>query len=343
MIKKSLLLVASFALLFFSASAQKKVIPNKQTAVVGFYNLENLFDTIDDPNTNDQQHLPDGDYQWNTERYQRKLANMSQAISEIAKDYGGPVALGVSEIENEAVLLDLCNQPSLKKFNYGVVHHDSPDRRGVDVALLYQKDRFKVLAKVPYRLVTADTSFRTRDQLLIKGVIDGTDTVHIIVNHWPSKLGGEQRSMPKRIAAAELSKHITDSIMNVNPYAKVFIMGDLNDNPDAKSIMTILRPAKSVKKLEFGGLYNPMYKLYMDGIWSYVYRDEPNVIDQIIVSYGVVHPKSGYHFVRAEIFRANFLLTKTGSYEGTPCRTYAAGTYLGGYSDHLPVYVLLEK
>lgn len=315
----------------------------KSTAVIGFYNLENLFDTIDDPNTNDADFLPDGSYQWNTERYERKLANMSKVISLVAKEYGGPVAMGVSEIENERVMLDLVNHPYLKSFNYGVVHHDSPDRRGVDVALIYQKDRFKVIDKVPYRLVTADTSFRTRDQLLVKGVIDGIDTVHIIVNHWPSKLGGEKRSMPKRIAAAELSKHISDSIMQSNHAAKVIILGDLNDNPNAKSIVNFLGAKSKAKETNVDQLFNPMYKLYMDGIWSYVYRDEPNVIDQIIISYGLLNAQTGFKYSGVNIFRANFLLTKSGSYEGTPFRTYAAGTYLGGYSDHLPVYIILEK
>lgn len=340
MMKKGLLLIAVLLCVIVTAKGQSE---QRNSAVIGFYNLENLFDTINDPLINDEQFLPDGDYQWNTERYQRKLANMSKVISMIAADYGRPVALGVSEVENEQVLIDLVNHPNLKPYNYGVAHHDSPDRRGVDVALIYQKDRFQVIDKVPYRLVTADTGFRTRDQLLIKGVIDGYDTIHIIVNHWPSKLGGEKRSMPKRIAAAELSKHISDSIMQSNPAAKVVIMGDLNDNPNAKSLLNFLGPKKKAKDTHVNELFNPMYELYMKGIWSYVYRDEPNVIDQIIVSYGLLHTKVGFQFSSAQIFRANFLLTKTGSYEGTPFRTYAAGTYLGGYSDHLPVYIILNK
>ena len=341
MIKRSFWVFAMICMFCFMLSAQNKT--DHQTVIIGFYNLENLFDTINDPNTNDEQHLPDGDYQWDTEKYNRKLQNMSYAISQIAKEDGGPVILGVSEVENERVLIDLVNHPNLKPLNYGVIHHDSPDRRGVDVAYIYQKDRFKLIDKVPYRLVTSDTSFRTRDQLLIKGVIDGCDTVHVIVNHWPSKLGGEKRSMPKRMAAAELCKHISDSIMLSNPKAKVIIMGDLNDNPNAKSLMNVLRPKTKAKDVEVNQLFNPMYKLYMQGIWSYVYRDEPNVIDQIIVSYGLLNAQSGYRYAGVSIFRANFLLTKTGAYEGTPFRTYAAGTYLGGYSDHLPVYITLQK
>ena len=336
MLKKITLLALSL-LMMAPLFAQKG-----QNAVIAFYNLENLFDTENDPLINDEQFLPDGDYQWTPERYQRKLENMSKVISLIAKEYGGPVAIGVSEIENRRVLEDLIATDNLKPFNLGIVHYDSPDRRGVDVALLYQKDRFRVIHSFPYRLITEDTTFRTRDQILITGIIDEIDTVNIIVNHWPSKLGGEKRSMPKRIAAAELSKHISDSLMHANPAAKVLIMGDLNDNPDAKSIVNYLQAKGKVKDVGVNQLFNPMYKLYMDGIWSYVYRDEPNVIDQIIISYGLLNATKGFKYNSARIFRASFLLTKSGSYEGIPLRTFAGGNYLGGYSDHLPVYLILD-
>lgn len=338
MIKKSIILIFVLSITIAACFAQEH-----KHAVIGFYNLENLFDTENDPLINDEQFLPEGDYQWTPERYQHKLTNMSYAISRIAADLGCPTLIAVSEIENERVLRDLVNMPSLKPYNYDVAHHDSPDRRGVDVALLYQKDRFKVLYQYGYPLITSDTSFRTRDQFLIKGILDGTDTLHLILNHWPSKRGGEKRSMPLRIAAAELSRHISDSIMQANPAAKVVILGDLNDNPNAKSITEYLKAKGKMQDVGVNELFNPMFKLYKDGVWSYVYRDEPNVIDQIIVSYGLLHPQSGYRYSSVAIFRANFLITKSGSYEGYPLRTYAAGTYMGGYSDHLPVYIILEK
>lgn len=336
MLRKITLLALSL-LMIAPLFAQKR-----DNAVIAFYNLENLFDTENDPLINDEQFLPDGDYQWTEERYARKLENMSKVISLIAKEYGGPVAIGVSEIENRRVLEDLVATDNLKPFNLGIVHYNSPDRRGVDVALLYQKDRFNVIHSHPYRLVTEDTNFRTRDQLLVTGVIDGIDTVSIIVNHWPSKLGGAKRSMPKRIAAAKLSKYISDSIMHANPAAKILIIGDLNDNPDAKSIIQHLEAKKKPKDVGVNQLFNPMYKLYMDGIWSYVYRDDPNVIDQIVISYGLLNAEKGFKYRSANIFRANFMLTKTGSFEGVPLRTFAGGNYLGGYSDHLPVYLILD-
>ena len=338
MIKKTLSIILILICIIASSYAQEK-----KQAVVGFYNLENLFDTENDPLIDDEQFLPEGDYQWTPERYQHKLTNMSYVISRVAEDLGCPTLLAISEIENERVVRDLVNMPSLKPYNYGIVHHDSPDRRGVDVGLIYQKDRFQVLYSYGYPLITSDTSFRTRDQLLVKGILDGTDTLHLILNHWPSKRGGEKRSMPMRIAAAELSRHISDSIMQVNPAAKVIILGDLNDNPNAKSITQYLGAKGKIKDVGVNQLFNPMHKLYQDGVWSYVYRDEPNVIDQIIVSYGLLHPQSGYRYNSVQIFRANFLITKSGSYEGYPLRTYAAGTYMGGYSDHLPVYIILDK
>ncbi|MBQ7735669.1 MAG: endonuclease/exonuclease/phosphatase family protein [Bacteroidales bacterium] len=334
---KKITLLALSLLMIAPLFAQKR-----DNAVIAFYNLENLFDTENDPLINDEQFLPDGDYQWTEERYQRKLENMSKVISLIAKEYGGPVAIGVSEVENRRVLEDLVATDNLKPFNLGIVHYDSPDRRGVDVALLYQKDRFRVIHSYPYRLITEDTNFRTRDQILVTGIIDEIDTVNIIVNHWPSKLGGEKRSMPKRIAAAELSKHISDSLMHANPAAKVLIMGDLNDNPNAKSIVEYLQAKGKVKDVGVNQLFNPMYKLYMDGIWSYVYRDEPNVIDQIIISDGLLNAQKGFKYKDARIFRASFLLTKSGSFEGIPLRTFAGGNYLGGYSDHLPVFLILD-
>ena len=336
MLKKITLLALSL-LMIAPLFAQKR-----DNAVIAFYNLENLFDTDRDTILNDTQFYPEGEYMWTEERYHTKLANLSKVISLIAKEYGGPVAIGVSEVENRRVLEDLVATDNLKPFNLGIVHYDSPDRRGVDVALLYQKDRFRVIHSYPYRLITEDTNFRTRDQILVTGIIDEIDTVNIIVNHWPSKLGGEKRSMPKRIAAAELSKHISDSLMHANPAAKVLIMGDLNDNPNAKSIVEYLQAKGKVKDVGVNQLFNPMYKLYMDGIWSYVYRDEPNVIDQIIISYGLLNAQKGFKYKDARIFRASFLLTKSGSYEGIPLRTFAGGNYLGGYSDHLPVYLILD-
>lgn len=317
---------------------------NKKNAVVGFYNLENLFDTENDPTKNDEQFLPEGDYQWTPERYQKKLENMSSVICLIGKEYGGFVVLGVSEVENKRVLDDLVATDNLKPLNLGVCHHDSPDRRGVDVAFLYSKDRFQIIGTNYFPVKTEDPNFITRDHFLMTGIVDGTDTVHFIVMHWPSKLGGEKRSMPKRAAAAQTARHIADSILATNINANIIFMGDFNDNPTAKSLKEYLKPKNKVKEVEKGDLFNPMWKMFQEGIGTYAYRDTWDVIDQIVISSNLVNPVSNtYKFVSAKVFRKNFMLSQTGSYIGYPFRTYAAGSYQGGYSDHFPVYIILEK
>jgi len=208
-----------------AANAQDKT----KAACIAFYNLENLFDTIDDPRTNDAEFLPGGTNHWTSERYLTKLSNMAFVISKIGGEIikGGPTLLGVSEIENKGVLEDLINTPPLKGLGYGIVHYDSPDKRGVDVALLYKKAAFKVVNTTSNRLtMPGKTDWFSRDQLVVSGELDG-EMIHIIVNHWPSRGAGPEY----RAAAAALSKKLTDSLQQINPDAKVFIMGDLNDDP----------------------------------------------------------------------------------------------------------------
>ena len=317
----------------------------KKEAVIAFYNLENLFDTEDDPLTNDAEFLPNGANQWTPERYQKKLENMSSVISLIGKENGGVVVIGVSEVENRRVLEDLVATDNLKPLKLGVAHHDSPDRRGVDVAFLYSKERFQLLDTKAFPVITDDTSFRTRDLFLMSGVLDKTDTIHCIVMHWPSKIGGEKRSMPKRIAAAEAARRIADSLFAANINANIIFMGDFNDNPTAKSVKEYLRPQVKIKDVQKGDLFNPMWKMYQDGIGTYAYRDNWDVIDQMIISYNLINPvrNNSYKYVTTKVFRKNFMLTQTGSYTGYPFRTFAGGAYQGGYSDHFPVYIIFSR
>lgn len=318
---------------------------NTQKAVIAFYNVENLFDTINDPNKNDDEFLPEGSYQWTGERYSRKLHNLAQVISLIGKEEGCPVVLGVSEIENATVLQDLTQQPELLPYKFKVAHHDSPDLRGVDVAFIYQSERFEMLALNAHRLVIPEKPyFITRDQVVLTGILDNTDTVNFIVNHWPSKRGGEARSLPLRIAAAQLTRSIVDSLFAINPNANIVIMGDFNDNPNAKSFSQALKPVNKIKDVKPGDIFNPMAALYQKGLGSYAYQDSWNMLDQIIISANLVlAPQNNYKYALTQIFSKKFMFTKTGSFAGYPFRTYAAGTYQGGYSDHLPVYIVLEK
>lgn len=314
-------------------------------AIIGFYNVENLFDTIDDPLKNDEQFLPDGDYRWSSTRYEAKLQALSRVIAEIAKLDGGLVVLGVSEVENEQVLLDLVATDLLKPYHLSVCHHESPDRRGVDVAFLYDASRFKILSTRAFpTIVPNNPDFITRDQWLMTGILDGVDTLDIVVNHWPSKSGGEQRSLPGRIAAGQLGRSIADSVLHSRYNAKFVYMGDLNDNPTSKCILKEMDTKTKPEKLTPYDLYNPMWKLFREGYASYVYRDSPEMLDNIIISGGLVNAAPAtYKFRSANIFRRDFMFTQTGSYTGYPFRTFAGGTYQGGYSDHLPVYIVLTK
>jgi hypothetical protein len=319
--------------------------PAQNKAVIGFYNVENLFDTIDDPLKNDEQFLPNGDYRWGTDRYNAKLESLSKVIELLAQLDGGLVVLGVSEIENEQVLLDLAATPRLKPYHLSVCHHESPDRRGVDVAFFYDASRFKILSTRAFpTIVPGQPDFITRDQWLMTGILDGTDTLDIVVNHWPSKSGGEKRSLPGRLAAGALGRQIADSVLNSRPNAKFIYMGDLNDNPTSKCILQEMNTKTKPENLASTDLYNPMWKLFRDGIGSYAYRDSWEMLDNIIISGGLVNAAPGtYKFRSAHVFRKDFMFTKTGSYMDYPFRTFAGGNYQGGYSDHLPVYIVLTR
>lgn len=315
-----------------------------QLSCVAFYNLENLFDTIDNEN-NDAEFLPNGTNKWGTMKYVAKLQHMSYAISQIGLDNSpvGPVILGVSEIENRGVLEDLVKQPALKDRSYQIVHYDSPDRRGVDVGLLYNPRFFTVTNSKSYRLHTEDTTFLTRDQLMVSGYLQG-EKIHVIVNHWPSRTGGEERSRPKRNAAAGLTRSIVDSLFRVDPKAKIIVMGDLNDDPFNESCATVLGAKKNAEEVKPGELYNVFWKTLEKGMGSLSYNDQWNLFDQIIISNEFVNgDKSKLKFWKSEIFYRNFLIQQEGRYKGTPLRTHSGGVWLNGYSDHLPTLIYLVK
>ena len=317
-----------------------------KVGLVGFYNLENLFDTIDDPNKNDEEFLPQGANQWNTEKYLSKLHNMAYAISTIGIDWSpdGVAVLGLSEMENRTVLEDLVAQPELKSRNYQIVHYDSPDRRGVDVGLIYNPKYFRLTSSKSYRTVVPnDPEFITRDQLLVSGLFDG-EPMHFIVMHWPSRAGGEKRSMPGRVAAAELCRHIADSIMRSDPNAKIVMMGDFNDYPDNKTVTEHLRASGNMKDLRDGEFYNAMYDLHKKGIGTNYYRDVPGVLDQMILTPALLpNGYDSYQFKNAKVHNKEFLKQHGGKYNGYPFRTFGSGVWMGGYSDHFPVYVILLK
>lgn len=338
---------AIISLLSINAIGQQKTF-NIHT--VAFYNLENLFDTINDPIKYDEASPI---MEMNTGQgkvYGQKVKNMAKVIADIGfEDTGNsPVVIGVSEIENKEVLEDLINDPQLRAKNYGIEHFNSPDGRGIDVALLYQKSLFKPITSSSHELKIFDESsgkrVYTRDQLLVSGYLDG-EMMHFIVNHWPSRRGGEARSRPKRVAAAKLNKHIIDSLQSINPYAKIFTMGDLNDDPTNASVKKELQAERDIEKVEPKGIYNPMENMKRKGLGSNAYRDSWSLFDQIMVTYPLIDKSDydSYRFYKAGIFSKNYLINKKGRYKGYPYRSFANGSFTGGFSDHFPVYTYIIK
>jgi predicted extracellular nuclease len=347
--KKILFLVLPLFILLFTFSQDLHAQKKKKIKVIsiGFYNLDNLFDTINDVGLeNSDEFTPKGTNKWTSERYLEKLKNMAYVISQIAVDETpeGVALLGLSEMENRGVLEDLVKQEAIKDRDYQIVHYESSDRRGVDVALIYQPKYFKVTCSKAYPLRMAeDTSWRTRDQLVVSGLLDG-EKIHVIVNHWPSRSGGVEASEPKRIAAGDLCRHIVDSLNKLDKNAKILVLGDLNDNPDNPSVEEHLRAKGNISQLEEGDFFNPMFKMYKDGIGSLEYKDIWDLFDQIILSQGFLgENKSNYKFDQSYVFNKNFLKQKEGDYAGYPLRTFAGEVYMNGYSDHFPVYVNLVK
>lgn len=340
------LLFILIALLFASYSFSQEDLKKYKIACIAFYNIENLFDTINDPNFNDDDFTPQGSYVWTGERYWKKIDNMSDVISKIGDEYtsGGPVIIGIAEIENEAVLKDLVESKNLKSSNYGIVHYDCQYARGVDVGFLYRKDYFKVTDSKTFQLIMpTEPNYKTRDFLLVNGELDG-EKVHILVNHWPSRRGGEKRSAPNRIAAADLCKTIVDSLYKAEANAKIFVMGDFNDDPTDESIEKNLGASGDIAKVADGGLYNPQYDLFKKGIGSLAYRDSWNLFDQIIISKPLLGvDKSNYKFHSAKIFNRKFIIQKDGQYAGYPLRTYVGETWQGGYADHFPSYIFIIR
>ena len=348
--KQKFVIINRMFLVFFSlfVSLNSLNAQQKQYKVVtiAFYNLENLFDTLDTPDKNDFEYTPEGRNKWDSDKYWAKQKNMSEAIAQIGADLTktAPAIVGVSEIENKIVLEDLVKMPALAPYKYEIVHYESPDKRGIDVALLYQKDVFKVTNSVSATLkIEGRDDFFTRDQLVVSGVLDGEE-MYFIVNHWPSRSGGEKKSRPLRNAAADLTRSLADSIMAINIDAKIVIMGDLNDDPNNESLLKHLNAKKTIKDTKQGDLFNTDYPLFEQGIGSLAYRDQWNLFDQIIISHGLLSKdKSSYSFYKAFIFNAEFLKEQSGQYKGYPLRTHGGGVYKNGYSDHFPSYIYLIK
>jgi len=341
MLKKYLILMFVMSIAATSSFAQKEY----KVACVAFYNFENLFDTYDMPGKNDVEFTPDGAYHYTEEIYQEKLENLATVVSEIGTDLtpDGAAILGVCEIENRNVLEDFVKHPKIADRNYQIVHYESQDFRGIDNALLYQEKYFKVHSSDTLLMISrvsgTDTSY-SRHILVVEGTLDG-DTIAFTVNHWPSRRGGEQATRHLRNGAAQQNRDLVDR--NNERGIKTIVMGDLNDDPINESVSEILNAVPSKKKIHSTEMYNPYYDFYKRGQGTTAYRDAWSLFDQIILSPQFVKRTDGFRFHRADVFNEPWLTQKLGTFKGYPHRTYSFGSYIGGYSDHFPVYVFLVK
>jgi hypothetical protein len=328
------------------ANAQEK---KYKVAIIGFYNLENFYDTIDDPSKDDAEFLPNGSYGYTGAVYKDKVNHLSDVISLIGTDASadGLALMGCAEIENDTVLNDLIHTPKLEMRHYKIVHYNSPDVRGVDVAMLYNPKYFtpKYSAPLFVPLFEADgtTPRYTRDVLYVEGQLMG-EQVYVFVNHWPSRRGGEEASAPNRAIAAGICRHKMDSIFDKNPNAKIILMGDLNDDPVSPSMTQVIKAKGDIKEVKAGEMYNPWMSYYKSGIGTLAYNDAWNLFDQIVVSSAWLDKnQKGLFFKEADIFKKPWMIQQSGRYKGYPKRTYDFNNYMGGYSDHFPTYLILLK
>ena len=306
---------------------------------IAFYNLENLFDTKNDPKILDDDFTPKGKKNWSPKRYKNKIKKLGNVITQLGtkKSYHTPAIVGVVEVENDTVLKDLVNTSTLKNHNYSFVHYDSPDERGIDVALLYKKELFELISSKTFPLyVNGSDGVRdyTRDVLLVKGNLNG-ELIHVLVNHWPSRRSGFDETEAKRIKAAQFVYEIAKNITTETPNSKIIIMGDFNDDPTSTSVKD---------HLVNDTFYNPMERLINTGNGTLNYKGTWHLFDQIIFSKNFFNLEKNTHtFKYAEVFDKHFLKEWKGKYKGNPFRTYIGKWYQGGFSDHFPVHVYLKK
>ncbi|MFH1159840.1 MAG: hypothetical protein V1733_02710 [bacterium] len=313
---------------------------DKQQLKIVFYNVENLFDTIDDKHKNDNEFLPDAETQWNTDKYFHKIGNIGRVLSAI-DSLDQPAVIGLAEVENKQVLEDLIQYTPLSKSLYRIILKEGSDPRGIDVAMLYRKDKFTCLG---YRAISASREPGTRVILYVRLLGPARDTLHLFVTHWKSRSGGEKKTRPKRMETAGILRHVTDSLFLLNPNTAILILGDLNDEPTDVSVAVGLGALPPVGRTESVKLYNLFYPLYQKEQGTIWFRDW-DLFDQIIASGNLLVKKNSRMPVipapYGHIFIREWMLKKNADGEHIPFRTFQKG-YRGGYSDHLPVYIILQ-
>lgn len=355
--KRSFIVAALLLLMSLSASAQK----TQQNYVIGFYNLENLFDIYDDPVKNDSEFLPEGKNKWTQAKYEKKLHNMAKVIRSMAdNNKRWHTILGISEIENRLVIEDLVSQPEIADANYQIVHYDSPDRRGVDVALLYKPDQFTYLdsESIPFDFNSdidfsdTDTSyFKTRDILMVHGLIAG-EHFAFYVAHLPSRIGGKGGNLRSR--GAEIIYNHSREMEAKYPGIKIVAMGDMNDNPTDDSMAKYLHGQERLENVTPTEFFSPYVSMLKAGYGSLCYQGVWSIYDLELVNYNLAHAPDGglkiqpvtknhgkeYYGV---VFKRPWMTTQKGQYKGYPFRTFSNGAFVGGYSDHYPTYIVVGK
>ena len=350
-----LLLLFSVSVIWAQSDGKRK------SYVVGFYNLENLFDVYDDPVKNDEEFLPDGKNQWTEVKYEKKLHNMATVIKSMAESNGRfHSVLGVSEIENRLVLEDLVSQPEIASANYQIVHYDGPDARGVDVGLLYRPDHFHFIesesipfdfksSKIEFSMDEAERSdFKTRDILMVYGLLDGEEFAFYVA-HLPSRIGGKGWDLRSR--GAEIIYDHASGMMEEHPGIKIVVMGDMNDNPTDVSMSEYMHGKESPDEVGEKDFFSPFYSMLNAGYGSLAYRGVWNIYDIILVNETLLNAPDGGFKIKplgkkgfyGVVYKKPFMITQRGQYKGTPFRTFSNGAFIGGYSDHFPTYIVLSK
>ncbi len=339
-----LLLAGFFIIQLSTALGQKEY----QSAIIGFYNFENLYDTIFHGSNDDPEFTPQGRKAYTSTLFHDKIGKLATVLSQIGTDINpdGPALLGTAEIENALVLEALLKHPLIADRGYRFVHYDSRDFRGVDVALIYNPKYFKVERSRPLYVKLPQGAKNipfTRDILWVTGSLAG-ERIHVFVNHWPSRTGGEKRSEPGRMAAAITVRNYIDTILVIEPDSKIIVMGDLNDDPNNNSITKGLKANGNLKKLKPDELFNPWLADFKNGLGTLAYQDAWSLFDQIILSQRFLNKdQEGFFFYKNKVFKPGYLIENIGKYKGYPMRTYSGDTYRGGYSDHFPTFIVLLK
>ena len=329
--------------------------------VLGFYNVENLFDTYHDDGKNDYEFLPDGKNKWTEPKYEKKLHNIATVIKAMADENKAYHAvLGLSEVENRHVLEDLVNQPEIEAANYQIVHYDGPDRRGVDVALLYRPEYFTVeeSKSIPFDFNSKTIKFamdkegqdyfRTRDILMVRGLLDG-EMFAFFVAHLPSRIGGKGQDLRSR--GAEIIYEHSLKLMEEYPGIKIMVMGDMNDNPTDESMVKYMHGKETIAEVGKYDFFSPFLSMLKAGYGSLAYRGTWNIYDIILVNEAMANAPKGTLKIQpivkkkyyGRVFSQPFMTQQEGQYKGTPFRTFSNGTFIGGYSDHYPTYIIVSN